>query len=250
MTATVGLSNSANAQTSPVCANSQEPLNTSYDLHLDWLLPQSTTQANFSPVSGLSETEGEITFCENRFFSAINPTLQTSLEISLNKAEVTQPKSLFVGQEVSEYLIFNKIKPSFPSLFPVSFNQSDFFQLKLFSLDTQDLQSVQFESVFAGLENSEELALTKSKSEEFSDEMALNKLEEEKPEFVESEQQLALTKSKSEEFSDEMALNKLEEEKPEFVESAEEFALNKSKSEEFSDEMALNKLEEEKPEFV
>ncbi|MEA5500749.1 BamA/TamA family outer membrane protein [Limnoraphis robusta] len=250
LTATVGLSNSANAQTSPVCANSQEPLNISYDFHLDWLLPQSATQANFSPVLGLSETEGEITFCENRFFSAINPTLQTSLEISLNKAEVTQPKSLFVGQEVSEYLIFNKIKPSFPSLFPVSFNQSDFLQLKLFSLDTQDLQSVQFESVFAGLENSEELALTKSKSEEFSDEMALNKLEEEKPEFVELAEELALTKSKSEEFSDEMALNKLEEEKPEFVEPAEELALNKSKSEEFSDEMALNKLEEEKPEFV
>ncbi|MGB3193471.1 MAG: BamA/TamA family outer membrane protein [Limnoraphis sp.] len=247
----MGLSNSASGQTSPACfVNSQDPLNTSYDLHLDWLLPQSTTQANFSPVLDLGETEGEITFCENRFFSSINPTLQTSLEIALNKAEVTQPKSLFVSQEVSENIVFNKIKQSSLFLFPVSFNESNLLEIKQFSLDQKDFNWVPSDSAFIPLGSSSELAFYKSKSEEVSDEIALNKLEEVKPEIIEPSQELALSKSKSEEVSDEIALNKLEEVKPEVIEPSQELALSKSKSEEVSDEIALNKLEEVKPEWA
>ena len=251
LTATMGLSNSASGQTSPACfAHSQDPLNTSYDLHLDWLLPQSTIQANFSPVLGLGETEGEITFCENRFFNSINPTLQSSLEISLNKAEVTQPKSLFVSQEVSENIVFNKIKQSSLFLFPVSFNESNLLEIKQFSLDQKDFNWVPSDSAFIPLGSSSELAFSKLKSEEVSDEIALNKLEEVKPEIVEQSQELAFYKSKSEEVSDEIALNKLEEVKPEIIEPSQELALSKSKLSEISDEIALNKLEEVKPEWA
>ncbi len=251
LTATMGLSNSANGQTSPACfANSQDPLNTSYDLHLDWLLPQSTIQANFSPVLGLGETEGEITFCENRFFNSINPTLQSSLEISLNKAEVSKSKSLFVSQEVSENIVFNKIKPTSLFLFPVSFNDSNFLEIKQFTLDKKELDWVPSNSTFIPLERSIELAFSKSKSEEFSDEIALNKVEEVKPEVIEPSSELAFSKSKSEEFSDKIALNKVEEVKPEVIEQSSELAFSKSKLSEVSDEIALNKVEEVKPERI
>nr|WP_238987149.1 BamA/TamA family outer membrane protein [Lyngbya aestuarii] len=100
------------------------------------------------------------------------------------------------------------------------------------------------------IEPSQELALSKSKLSEISDEIALNKLEEVKPEIIEPSQELALSKSKLSEISDEIALNKLEEVKPEIIEPSQELALSKSKLSEISDEIALNKLEEVKPEWA
>ncbi len=264
-TATVGLSNSANGQTSPACfTSSPKPLGTLYNLYLDRLLPPSTILANFSPVLDFSQTDGDVLSCEDPLFSSIDSAPQIPLQIFLDQTNETTISPFYLQKKVSKNLVFNDVQLISQPVFQVSLNHSQLFDLNFFDATEKSLvvlspTSISFNSLdhlqSENLERNQsylDSSLNRLKAEaKYSDEIVLNKIEEVKPELrVETSEDLVFAKSKLEEYSDEIVLNKIEEVKPELrVETSEDLVFAKSKLEEYSDEIVLNKIEEVKPEL-